>query len=87
MAGTTAVGASAFALVGCGGDDKPSSNTTTTQPSGNGATPAGSATAVSGISDYPKYTSVVKAADYIQKYNWRNLPKPKLPPRKGGNYT
>lgn len=86
-AGTTAVGASAFALVGCGGDDKSSSNSTATQPGGTGSTPGGSATAVSGISDYPKYTSVVKAADYIQKYNWRNLPKPKLPPRKGGNYT
>jgi ABC-type transport system substrate-binding protein len=87
-AGTAVVGGGALALVGCGDDSsKNSSSAGSTTTSGATAGTSSSATAVSGISDFPKYTSVVKASDYIQKYNWRNLPKPKLPPRRGGNYT
>lgn len=79
-------GLSAIALVGCGGDDDTGGSASTSEPAGGNTTPGTTGTAVSGITDYPKYTSVVKASEYIQKYNWRNLPKPK-PARKGGNYT
>ncbi|MCA9844289.1 MAG: ABC transporter substrate-binding protein [Dehalococcoidia bacterium] len=80
-AGTVALGAASVALVGCGDDDDDMDTPT------SGETPSGpTPTAVEGITDYPTYTSVVKAAEYIQKYNWRNLPEPKLPPRRGGDY-
>jgi ABC-type transport system substrate-binding protein len=90
MAGAT--GAAGFALVGCGDDDDESNGTSTSEPTSQGTggatqTQTGTQTAVSGISDYPSYTSVVKAAEYIQKYNWRNLPPPKLPARQGGDYS
>lgn len=88
-AGTTAAGALGFALVGCGDDDDGGSTSSPTS-SGGGATSTQGAgpspTAVEGITDYPTYTSVVTAAEYIQKYNWRNLPQPKLPARQGGTY-
>jgi ABC-type transport system substrate-binding protein len=80
--GTAVLGAAGVALVGCGDDDD--GGQTPTSPA---ETPGGpTATPVEGITDYPTYTSVVKAAEYIQKYNWRNLPEPKLPPRRGGKY-
>lgn len=82
-AGTGAVGALGLALVGCGDDDDDTGGTSTTGPTGE---PSSTGTPVEGITDYPSYTSVVKAAEYIQKYNWRNLPDPKLPPRAGGSY-
>ncbi len=84
-AGTAVFGASAIALVGCGGGDSDSGSSSS--PTTGASSSGGPATTVAGITDYPKYTSLVKAAEYIQKYNWRNLPKPKLPPRRGGNYT
>lgn len=79
----TATAATALLAVGCGDDDDDSG------PAGGDETstvPANT-TPVEGITDYPKYTSIVKASEYIQKYNWRNLPKPQLPPRRGGTYT
>ncbi len=82
----TATAAAGMIAVGCGGDDDTGSSNGVgdAQPTN---TLAPNTTAVAGISDYPSYTSVAKAADYIQKYNWRNLPKPIGAPRKGGNFT
>lgn len=87
----TATAASALIAVGCGGDDDTGTNNGSTgntpASGGSGTTPIANTTPVSGITDYPSYTSVVKASEYIQKYNWRNLPKPIGAPRKGGNYV
>ncbi len=87
-AATLAAGGAGFALVGCGDDDDAGS--TPTQGAGEtpGTTPqpTTAGTPVTGVTDYPTYTSVVTAAEYIQKYNWRNLPQPKLPARRGGSY-
>ncbi len=79
----SATAAGALIAVGCGDDDDSNGggggDATNTVPANT--------TPVEGITDYPKYTSVVKASEYIQKYNWRNLPKPQLPARRGGSYT
>jgi len=87
----TATAASALIAVGCGGDDDTPSTGGNTPTGGStpasGSTPAANNTPVEGITDYPSYTSVVKASEYIQKYNWRNLPKPVGDPRAGGHYV
>ncbi len=70
-------GAAGLAVLGCGKNN--SGPTAQSSPFTFG-------TEIAGISDYPNYTAVTNAADYIRRYNWRNLPKANLPPKKGGNY-